>query len=226
MSMSREELKAAFREGYSHDFDNIPSCEAEITIDISTRFENKMEALIRKENKSTWHWLITSYKKVIALVATLVLMLTMTFSVSAIRTPIVEFFTNVYETFIEFLFNGDTSDIISTHYKFKETPNGFKIIDSYEDKTTLQTTYKNENGDIIELSQTITDDTNYSLDSEQGEIKIVTVEGNKINLYLKNEFAQAIWIEGNTLMTLAYEGDIDEEKIVELIGLIEPQKEY
>lgn len=224
MSMSREELKAAFREGYSHDFDNIPICESEITFDISARFENKMENLIHKENKATWHWFNTSYKKVIALVAALILMFTMTFSVSAIRGPIVEFFTNVYETFIEFLFDGDTSNKISTQYAFKENPDGFIIIDTYKDKTTSQTTYKNEKGDIIELSQTITDDTNYSLDSEQGDLKHLTINGNDINLYLKNDFVQAIWIEGNSLMTLSYEGIIDEEKLIELISLIQPSK--
>lgn len=224
MAMSRDELKAAFREGYSHDFDNIPISESDITFDITTHFENKMKVLIQKANKPTWHWFNPSYKKVVALVAALIIMFTMTFSVSAIRIPVVEFLTNVYETFIEFLFEGDTSDDISIRYTFKEVPNGFKVVDNYEDKTTFQTTYKNKNGDIIDLYQLITDDTNYSLDSEQGNIKVITINGNKTNLYIQDNYAQAVWIEGNSLMTLSYEGSIDEEQLIELIKLIEPTK--
>lgn len=224
MAMSRDELKAAFREGYSHNFDNVPISESDIIFDISASFENKMKVLIQKENKATWHWFNPSYKKVVALVAALMIMLTMTFSVSAIRIPIVEFFTNVYETFMEFLFEGDTSDDISTRYTFKENPNGFKIVATYEDETILQTTYKNKTGDVIELSQTITDDTNHSLDLEQGNIKVITINGNSINLYLNDQVSQAIWIEKDSLMTLTYEGSIDEEKMIELLNLIESTK--
>lgn len=222
--MSRDELKAAFREGYSHDFDNIPIFETDVSFDISAHFENKMKALIRKENNHTWHWFNPSYKKVIALVAALIIMFTMTFSVSAIRIPVVEFFTNVYETFMEFLFEGDTSDDISIRYTFKEVPNGFKVVDKYEDKTTFQTTYKNKTGDVIELSQTIADNTNHSLDLEQGNVKVITVNGNSINLYLNDQVSQAIWIEKDSLMTLTYEGTIDENEMIELLNLIESTK--
>lgn len=222
--MSRDELKAAFREGYSHNFDNIPIAESDVNFDISEHFENKMKTLIQKENKTTWHWFNPSYKKVVTLIAALMIMLTMTFSVSAIRIPVVEFFTNVYETFMEFLFEGDTSDDISIRYTFKEVPNGFKVVDKYEDKTTFQTTYKNKSGDVIELSQTITDNTNHSLDLEQGNVKIITINGNSINLYLNDQVSQAIWIEKDSLMTLTYEGSIDENEMIKLLNLIEATK--
>lgn len=220
MSMTKAELKNAFREAASYEFREIPRDDSQIQHEFSPEFEWKIEKLIRKEKKLLWHFVNTASKRVAVIAAVFVMLLTTACSVEAIREPIVRFLIEVYESFTEYTFEGQKSDTITKEYLMSTVPEGFTQTDYFKDDAGITTTYENEHGDMIRFSQTITNETDLSIDGEYAKTEIVDVSGREVHLYLRDGISVAFWIEDTYLLKIVCHGDFSEQSIINIIETI------
>lgn len=222
MAMTKAELKNAFREAAAYEFRDIPHDESLIQYEFTAEFEKKMNKLIAKQKKKTWHWVNTAPKRIALLAAVAVMLFTTACSVPEIREPVVEFVTEVYETFTEYFFEGDsTEDVnISKKYQLTSLPSGFEEIDTFENDSFVSTTYENENGDIICFSQSASESSLF-VDVEKGENKILNVSGYEVHLYSRQGAIQAIWIHDTYWFELICYGDYMDQDIIDMIESVE-----
>lgn len=221
MSMTKAELKNAFREAASYEFRDVPRDDSMIQHEFSPEFEQKIEKLIRKEKKFLWHFVNTASKRVAVIAAVFVMLFTTACSVEAIREPIVRFLIEVYESFTEYNFEGEKSDTITKEYKISGIPEGFTQTDYFRDDTGITTTYENEHGDKIRFSQTITSGTDITIDGEHAETKSVDVSGREFQLYLREDISVAFWIEDIYVLKIVYHGSVSEQGMIDIIETIE-----
>lgn len=125
MAMSKTDFKNAFREAVSSEFAHIPTDENSIDFTFSERFNKRMAKLIKSQKKVYYNFINTAYKRVAIICIVLLTMLTTACSVKAIREPIVNFFTEVYESFTRYFFEGDTVDVLTKEYSISKLPDGF-----------------------------------------------------------------------------------------------------
>lgn len=221
MSMTKAELKNAFREAASYEFREVPRDDSQIQHEFSPEFEQKIAKLIRKEKEFFWHFVNTASKRVAVIAAVLVMLLTTACSVEAIREPIVRFLIEVYESFTEYTFEGEKSETITKEYQMSTVPEGFTQTDYFKDDAGITTTYKNEQGDMIRFSQTITSGTDITIDGEHAKTKVVDVSGREVQLYLREDISVAFWIEDIYVLKIVYHGNISEQGLVDIVNTIE-----
>lgn len=224
MSLNKNDFNRAFREVIALEFKDIPTDESQINYTFSTSFEKKMNKLIAAEKRKIWT-LVNTIPKRIALIAVIAaLLFTTACSVSAIREPIVNFFVELHDTFVHYVFEGDKSDTIATEYHPTELPNGFTQTNRNSSPSAIDTVYENSSGDVLVISQTITNGVDMFADTEKSELKTITISGNEVHLHSRAELMQARWIQDTYLMTITYYGKVNEAQIIKIIGSIKPNQ--
>lgn len=193
MSMSKSKFKNAFREVVSSEFAHIPCDEGSIDYTFSERFNKKMDKLIKAQRKSYYFLINTAAKRVAVIFVAFLTMFTASMSVKAIREPVINFVVEVYESFTRYFFDGDTTDNIDKVYTITDLPSGFTEFNKFENETNITTVYQNSNGNIIEFTQGISDNTTFNIDTENSIYKEIYV--NKIK-YLFH----VAWTSNNTIL--------------------------
>ncbi len=224
MAITESEFDRAFREVVALEFKDIPLNEEEIDCTFSKKFERKMDKLIRTEKKIYWRFVNTAYKKAIIAAVVITLLLTGALSVSAVRKSIVNFITEIYETFVSFAIDGEGTNEILYEYKFSSIPEGFTETNVLNTPAGIAHEYTNDIGEKIELTQGVTDGFALSIDNEHGTHSEITVKDIKVYVYVheSEQFTSAQWLtEDGYAMTLNYEGNIDMDTMIALIESIE-----
>ena len=221
MAMSKTDFKNAFREVVSSEFAHIPTDENSIDFTFSERFNKRMAKLIRSQKKVYYNFVNTAYKRVAIICVVILTMLTTACSVKAIREPIVNFFTEVYESFTRYFFEGDTADTIMREYSLNVFPDGFEQTNKIQSDISITTVLENKFGDIIEITQTITDNTQHNLDNQNGDKYEISVDGKKIQVLESDSFIQSVWINDKYCFKVTGYGNIDKEILKQVIENIE-----
>ena len=221
MAINKNDFKNAFREVVSSEFAHIPTDENSIDFTFSERFNKRMAKLIKSQKKAYYSLINTAYKRVAIICIIILALLTTACSVKVIREPIVNFFTEVYESFTRYFFEGDTVNTITKEYSLKVLPDGFKQTNKTQDAVFITTEYQNENGDIIELTQTITDNTQHNLDNQIGNKYEISVDGQKIQVLGFDGFIQFMWIKNEYCFKVTGYGNIDKDILKQVVENIE-----
>ena len=195
MSMTRSEFNETFRSVISEEFADIPP-ESEIQYEFSKEFLDKMQKLINGTEDDTHK----AQKKH--------------------REPVVNFIFKTYEGFKRVLFSGDSLTEIDHVYAFAEVPEGFVETQRISNKEMNLVRYENgETGAVIVMSQSITTDYSFSLDSENGEIKTFDTNGKEVKIYCAESqtLYSAFWVEDTYIMELTYSGETDTSELLRLL---------
>ena len=227
MSMTRSEFNETFRSVISEEFADIPP-ESEIQYEFSKEFLDKMQKLINGTEDDTHkaqkkQWSSVAIKKIVALAAALIVLFAGIMSVGAVREPVVNFIFKTYEGFKRVLFSGDSLTEIDHVYAFAEVPEGFVETQRISNKEMNLVRYENgETGAVIVISQSITTDYSFSLDSENGEIKTFDTNGKEVKIYCAESqtLYSAFWVEDTYIMELTYSGETDTDELLRLINTI------
>ena len=227
MSMTRSEFNETFRSVISEEFADIPP-ESEIQYEFSKEFLDKMQKLINGTEDDTHkaqkkQWSSVAIKRIVALAAALIVLFAGIMSVGAVREPVVNFIFKTYEGFKRVLFSGDSLTEIDHVYAFAEVPEGFVETQRISNKEMNLVRYENgETGAVIVISQSITTDYSFSLDSENGEIKTFDTNGKEVKIYCAESqtLYSAFWIEDTYIMELTYSGETDTDELLRLINTI------
>lgn len=221
MAITKDEFKQAFREVMSAEFSHIPTDENSIDYTFSDKFERKMQKLIKAQKKSSWKFTNTTKKRVAILIAILIALLATACSVKQIREPVVTFFTETYDSFVEYFFEGDTVDEITYEYQLTYVPEGFEQTEVLQSPDSFTTYYKNAEGDLIDFTQMITAQNALSIDNENCEKMTFEVNGEKIEVFKWKTTWYAMWIEESYLLTLTCQGNFNIDMIQTMIASVE-----
>lgn len=227
MSMTRSEFNETFRSVISEEFADIPP-ESEIQYEFSKEFLDKMQKLINGTEDDTHkaqkkHRSSVAIKRIVALAAALIVLFAGIMSVGAVREPVVNFIVKTYEGFKRVLFSGDSLTEIDHVYAFAEVPEGFVETQRISNKEMNLVRYENgETGAVIVMSQSITTDYSFSLDSENGEIKTFDTNGKEVKIYCAESqtLYSAFWVEDTYIKELTYSGETDTSELLRLINTI------
>lgn len=142
-----------------------------------------MSKLIQKNNHISYSTRRHIRKSLIAAIVAIIVLFTGLLSVSATRTPIVEFVKRIFPQFNEITLSEDSVpkvDSIETEFTLDYLPEGY-YLDTYQsDDLGVYTVWKNNSGDEIIFSQEILN-SNVSIDTEHNYIETYV---NKYKAYL------------------------------------------
>ena len=224
MSMTKDEFCEALRFYASKEFEDIPRDDSEIDFEFSEKFNKKMEKLLKKVRYDSTHIVSWTARKIIVIAAALTIALAGMMSVSAIREPIVDFITETYQGFVEIFFKGDTSKTITHRYSFSKLPDGFVETQKIsEDRVNVVRFENTVSGDIIEFKQTVTEESSFFLDTDNGIVEEFEIDGKTIKIFVGNygTYFSAFWTYDTYYFELTYSGKSKIEYILNLIANIE-----
>ena len=188
MDKSNLELfKQAINEAVSNKFDNMAaSCTEEIVC--SEKHTLAMRAIVygKTDTKRVWS---PRMKRIIAILVAAALLLT---SCGIIfRNEIREMFK---ELFASITFEGDESkvDTIDEIYELSYIPDGYYLKETIIRPLTVYYSFVNDNGETIRFEQRIIEETDFTIDSENGYSKIIEIE--KYDVYHRHNAEQSIYV--------------------------------
>jgi len=171
------------------------------TVTFSPRFERKMERLLRVRRRPFYRYADTAGKKaVLALAAALILLVSLVFSVSAIRGPVVRFFIEVYEKFSQVFFQQQGESFpaaLEVYYAPAWLPEGYREDTGQMVNIFVQCerAYICEGkDDILFIQHVITGA--WRIDTEGTQAKPVLVNGNEGFYYSNKEIQRLTWSDG------------------------------
>ncbi len=221
MAMSKTDFKNALREIISSEFLHIPADENSIEFTFSEHFNKRMAKLIKAQRKAYYSFINTAYKRVAIICIIIFTMFTAACSVKEIREPIVNFIKQVYETFIHYSFDGDTTEVITKEYTIK-VPEGFNITNKIENDALIATEYTNSSGDSIDFTQMTTEHSiGYFVDNERGKKNTKKIDNFEIEYYKWVNAQTAIWTKDGYVFAIDCYGNINYETIENLIRSLE-----
>ncbi len=221
MAINEADFKNTFRKVISSQFSDIPTDEDSINYTFSKRFHKKMDKLIRAQKRGYYRFINTAFKRVAVIGVALLTLLTATFSVEAIRKPVIEFIRQVYEAFTQYSFAGDTTDTIAKEYSMTWLPEGFEQTDTIKGDTIVTTVYENSSSEKIKFTQQTTNNAAHSFDNENGKITTITVSDMTIDIYEAENITHALWVKDGYYFKLSYYGNTDIDTVKAMIEAIE-----
>lgn len=152
MNLSKKDseiLKQVFERISEEELSKLPTDEELEYITFSPRFENKMQRLIQRQKKFYYSMINTVGKRIACIVLVIVISLTTTLSVEALRKPFVKFITETYEKFTSIIF--DEEENIQENFEFEKIkpayiPEGFTLEAERLNIISYELFYKNADG--------------------------------------------------------------------------------
>lgn len=222
MAITKAEFKQAFREVVSLEFSHIPTDENSIKYTFSEKFNKRMNKLIKSQKKVYWNLVNTATKRAAIIFIAILTVFTATFSVEAIREPIIKFIKQVYESFTHYSFDGDTIEFIEKEFAIHQMPEGYEQIDKTVTDNSVVTIYKNELDYTIYFLQSTTDShTVFFVDNESGNSYTETVNGINVDFKEWYDTKTAMWTQNGYVFTLDCTGNISFDEIKQMIMSIE-----
>lgn len=219
MESSKELFIKAFMEAERLDNQKIPS-EEEIKWEFSEKFEHAMNKLIKKNNRIRIATRRRIRRGLLAAIIAILVLFTGLMSVSAIRTPFVEFVKNVFDQYNEITISEESTppvETIETEYTLSELPEGYTL-DAYNNYGHgIFVIWKDSAGNEITFSQdTLT--SNITIDNEH-EYEELQINGYDA-YYTETEYdAVLIWTDGNYWFTVSATNP-NKEYILSLISTL------
>ena len=222
----REALEEALRKSFADYHRQFPDSEEEIHL--GKDYENYMDGLIRRSKNPTPLHFRTAWGRAACVAAAVLIAFTCSMTVSAVRTPVVNFLTNAYDQFTEILF--DDADIekapstIETVYTLGYVPEGYAKEQFYVYALSTNMTWKNENGDRIILLQG-TLEGSLMLDPEESDYAIFEENGKRIIYIQKFGIKSFYWNSEKYEFQLVVPENMPQEEVFLLIdSLIKYEK--
>ena len=214
----REVLEEALRGCCSTYCDQYPRYEGEINL--GDDYENYMDNLIKRSKNPFQRYFNTVGRRVAGIAAAMLIAFSCSMTVKAVREPVVEFFANVYEKFVEIFFGeGDIAkapDAIETVYTLGFIPDGYEMDRFFIDRDMTNMTWKNENGDRLVLSQGILKGS-FTMDTEEANYQIIEWNGRKIAYVEKLGIKSFFWNSSEYEFSLTIPTNMSEDEVLVLI---------
>lgn len=218
--MGLKKLQDAFKEINSEELDNLNIPKEDF--EFSEKYKKNMEKLLAKQRKPYWQYVNTAGKRAVACILVFIMIFASSMSISAFREPVVEFFVNVYERFVEIFCKEDGTAAspgeIETIYTLGYLPEGYEFESREITKDIIQTIFYSDENEI-RLIQTVFN-SNTFLDNEEADFEIITENGMKIAVIEKFENRFLFWISNEYAFKLVVPEDFEDKECIKIIESI------
>ena len=202
MENSKSMFIKAFLEAEALDNAKLKS-EDEIEWDFSTEFEKSMEKLIKKNNTIKISTRRNIRKGLLAAIVAIIVLFTGLMSVTATRTPFIEFIKKVFPQYNEITISEESTppvDKIETEYTLTALPEGFEVKEYQKEDFKVFTIWRDENNEEIVFSQKLLD-TSFTVDNEHN-YKELYINGHEA-YYIEDESGAFLrWTDGYYWFTI------------------------
>ena len=214
----------AFDMYYTDYCNTLPSNEELSYITFTKEFEDKMQKLIEREKKFYFYWVNTVGKRVAAIIlAVLIGLTTITFSVKALREPIINYIVQTYEKFSHILYASDKYETLDIEFETKTPqyiPEGFVAEDVPLTPPLIQIVYYDTNKvNYIIYSQIFNDASSVHINTEN-----TTYEEIEINcisaVFYSNKGTNTIVIAGDKYL-FSVNGTVSKEELIKIVESID-----
>ena len=224
MSLTKSEVRSAFREAAARSYAHIPPAE-EIDHVFSESFYRRMESLVEEERRGSWRLLSRRRRRTLLVAAILTAALLLTACSPALREAVAELVVSIREELVEYRFKPGLNKELETIYVLDPVPEGFEFVSQTKHTAHyVETFYQDSQETPMTLSQAIAEDLNGIVDSEQGEILILNESNTPLLIYSSETLTSASWIFDGYYMHLFYFGYMGSNQIVSLITTLAPME--
>ena len=203
----------------------LPSEEELAGIAVSDEFKARMEKLLRRQRRGYYVLFGTTARRVASFVVALLLAMTVTtFSVEALRQPVVRFFTEVFETFTRVIFVDDTSDPEQVEMEKRAPsyiPDGYVVESEVETGALYKVTYvHSESGERIYYRQQLSDRYSALVDTEAIDYQEITVAHLFGIVYQNKETTTIAFVDD--LSSYSVFGTVSQDELIKMAESIFP----
>ena len=145
-------------------------------------------------------------------------------SVSAIREPIINFFVEIYDSFISIFVDAPApaSVAIEEKYELGYLPEGFELVEEKEWKTTNEKTYSDGNKRIkfvqIPYSNELVRE--LLIDNNDSNIEYIELKGGRIIHAQKNDMISLLWSDDKYILKVTLNFIVDKDECIKIIESI------
>ncbi|MBQ9709669.1 MAG: DUF4367 domain-containing protein, partial [Clostridia bacterium] len=199
---------------------NIPKEDFEF----SERYKKNMEKLLAKQRKPYFRYFNTAGKRAVACILVVVMLFASSMTIEAVREPVVEFFVNVYEKFVEIFFGDDeienSPDAIEEIYTLGYVPEGYEFVSrEIVGDIYVQTMFKKENLTITLTQYTMQN--KILMDNEEADFEILSEHNIKVAVINKSNSKILFWNTNKYAFRLTVSPIFSEDECIKLIEHIE-----
>ena len=222
MSLTKAEVRAAFKEAGARSYAHIPPDE-EIGHVFSEDFYRRMDALIEEERRGSWRLLSRRRRCTLIVAAILATSILLTACTPKLREAVTEFVVSVYEKFVDYETKTESHDELKTIYVLDPIPEGFELVSQAQPSAYyIATVYQDSHGIKLKLSQALSENFGASTDNEQGSMSILADDDLSIFIYSSESLTTASWIFDGYCMNLSYQGQMGRDEFISLILALSP----
>lgn len=215
-----QKLQDAFKEVNSRELDNLNIPQEDF--EFSEKYKKNMAKLLANHKKPYWKYVNTAGKRAVACILVFIMIFASSMTISAVREPVVEFFVNVYEKFVEIFFGEDdvtkSPGEIGTVYTLGYLPDGYEFESREIKRNSAKTIFVNGEVEIYLMQYILS--TNALLDNESADFEIQISNGCKIAVIEKFENKYFYWNSNEYAFKLAVPSELPENEYIKIIESI------
>ena len=206
---------------YAENMDKeFPTDEEVADVEFSTEFEQSMNNIVNQRKKPLRRIFNTTAKRVASVAAAFLIVISVTFSVDAIRTPFVEMFQKIFDNHVEIKIEGETTDYIAEIYAISELPQGYIMTDEMISTCMVNRDYKKEDGTLFSYTQISTaNDPMVNIDNEHS--KHYKKKVDDLELYIadfeQDNIKQIYWVQEGYLFHLTFFSRPTDDEIIPIV---------
>lgn len=223
--MNEKALKQAFLE--TADERIFSKLNLSFDYEPSKSFDKKMKKLCKKYNHISFKLTYTSARKVICILAAILILMLSSLSVGAVRDIIKNFFVEHFSTHATFQYknnsnNKDYPKTIETYYQI-DPKSGFKLVEESKTKLSAIAFYEKNNKDIF-VSQWVKDEFDVDMDNEHTEYRVEFINNQKYFVFSSDDGKQSgyIWDDGSYIFNIY--GDLNKKELLNLCKTLKVKK--
>lgn len=197
-----------------------PTDEEVADVKFSAEFEQKIDNIVQSRKRPFLNIFNTTAKRVASVAAVFVLLISVTFSVSAIREPFIEMFQKIFNDHVEIKIEGDITEYIAKIYAITEIPEGYTMTDEMISTSMVNRDYDNEDGLSFSYTQISTaNDPMVDIDNEHS--KHYKKKVDELELYIadfeEDNIKLVYWVQDGYLFHLTFYSRPTDDEIIPII---------
>jgi len=215
-------LHEAAQEAQRREMNNLLNEAALDKYNFSEEFYRKKTKLLKRSRKPYYKLVNTAGKRAaVFILAIIVTLSTITLSVEALRMPLIEIITSIYERFTGVSYEYDAKlrnypKKIEDVFLPKQVPKGYELVKSEYHDVAINTVFSNGTHDL-HFEQYIIVSTKITVDTEGVEVEALTINGNEALFFHNKGINTLMWTDG--YYGYIAHGNLDKSEIVKLVNL-------
>ena len=197
-----------------------PTDEEVADVKFSADFEQKMDSIVQRRKRPFLNLFNNTAKRVASVAAIFIVLISVTFSVSAIREPFIEMFQKIFNDHVEMKFDGETTEYIAEIYAITEIPEGYTMTDEMISTSMVNRDYNNEDGLSFSYTQISTaNDPLVNIDNEHSNHYKKKVDDLELNIadFEKDKLKHVYWVQDGYLFHLTFFSRPTDDEIIPMI---------